>query len=237
MTSRIDILTPFPQTVEAVIGTSILGRAATKGLITYRLHNLFDYADPPHNKIDDDPFGGGSGMILKPEPVFRAFDAALEGDDHPSEVAVVFPAPDGKPFRQADAAELAGIDRLVFICGHYKGTDQRIRDELVTHEFSVGDFVVTGGELPALLMLDAVVRLCPGVLNSQESAETDSFSTSLLDGPHYTRPRDYRGLGVPEVLLSGDHGAIAEWRQAQRERHTRDRRPDIWEKFVANKGH
>ncbi|MCH8024059.1 MAG: tRNA (guanosine(37)-N1)-methyltransferase TrmD, partial [Candidatus Marinimicrobia bacterium] len=125
---------------------------------------------------------------------------------------------------------------LLFICGHYKGIDQRIRDRLVTHEYSVGDFVVTGGELPALLMVDAVIRLRPGVLNSLESAETDSFSSSLLDGPHYTRPRKYRGLDVPGVLLSGDHGAIAQWRQEQRERQTRERRPDIWQKFLANQG-
>lgn len=236
MILRIDILTPFPQVVEAVVGSSILGRAASKGLVAYRLHNLFDHADPPHHRIDDEPFGGGAGMILKPEPVFRAYDAALKEAGSADEPAVVFPTPDGEPFTQRVAAQLAERDHLLFICGHYKGIDQRIRDRLVTHEYSVGDFVVTGGELPALLMVDAVIRLRPGVLNSLESAETDSFSSSLLDGPHYTRPRKYRGLDVPGVLLSGDHGAIAQWRQEQRERQTRERRPDIWQKFLANQG-
>ncbi|MCH7851696.1 MAG: tRNA (guanosine(37)-N1)-methyltransferase TrmD [Candidatus Marinimicrobia bacterium] len=233
---RVDILTPFPQVAEAVVGSSILGRAASKGLVTYRLHNLFDHADPPHHRIDDEPFGGGAGMILKPEPVFRAYDAALKEAGSGDAPAVVFPTPDGEPFTQRAAAQLAERDHLLFICGHYKGIDQRIRDRLVTHEYSVGDFVVTGGELPALLMVDAVIRLRPGVLNSLESAETDSFSSSLLDGPHYTRPRKYRGLDVPGVLLSGDHGAIAQWRQEQRERQTRERRPDIWQKFLANQG-
>lgn len=236
MILRIDILTPFPQVVEAVVGSSILGRATSKGLVTYRLHNLFDHADPPHHRIDDEPFGGGAGMILKPEPVFRAYDAALKEAGSADAPAVVFPTPDGEPFTQKVAAQLADRDHLLFICGHYKGIDQRIRDRLVTHEYSVGDFVVTGGELPALLMVDAVIRLRPGVLNSLESAETDSFSSSLLDGPHYTRPRKYRGLDVPGVLLSGDHGAIAQWRQEQRERQTRERRPDIWQKFLANQG-
>lgn len=236
MILRVDILTPFPQVAEAVVGSSILGRAASKGLVTYRLHNLFDHADPPHHRIDDEPFGGGAGMILKPEPVFRAYDAALKEAGSGDAPAVVFPTPDGEPFTQGAAAQLAERDHLLFICGHYKGIDQRIRDRLVTHEYSVGDFVVTGGELPALLMVDAVIRLRPGVLNSLESAETDSFSSSLLDGPHYTRPRKYRGLDVPGVLLSGDHGAIAQWRQEQRERQTRERRPDIWQKFLANQG-
>lgn len=236
MILRVDILTPFPQVAEAVVGSSILGRAASKGLVTYRLHNLFDHADPPHHRIDDEPFGGGAGMILKPEPVFRAYDAALKEAGAGDAPAVVFPTPDGEPFTQRVAAQLAERDHLLFICGHYKGIDQRIRDRLVTHEYSVGDFVVTGGELPALLMVDAVIRLRPGVLNSLESAETDSFSSSLLDGPHYTRPRKYRGLDVPGVLLSGDHGAIAQWRQEQRERQTRERRPDIWQKFLANQG-
>ncbi len=236
MILRIDILTPFPQVVEAVVATSILGRATSKGLVSYRLHNLFDHADPPHHKIDDEPFGGGVGMILKPEPVFRAYDAALKDAGSAGAPAVVFPTPDGEPFTQKVATQLADRDHLVFICGHYKGIDQRVRDRLVTHEYSVGDFVVTGGELPALLMVDAVTRLRPGVLNSLESAETDSFSSSLLDGPHYTRPREYRGMDVPGVLLSGDHGAIAQWRQEQRERQTRERRPDIWQKFLANQG-
>ena len=149
MILRVDIQTPFPQVAEAVVGSSILGRAASKGLVTYRLHNLFDHADPPHHRIDDEPFGGGAGMILKPEPVFRAYDAAFKEAGSAEAPAVVFPTPDGEPFTQRAAAQLAERDHLLFICGHYKGIDQRIRDRLVTHEYSVGDFVVTGGELPA----------------------------------------------------------------------------------------
>ena len=233
MTWRIDILTPFPQLVEAVVSTSILGRAAEKGIVSYHLHNLFEFADAPHYKIDDEPFGGGAGMILKPEPIFRAFDRVREQVDGSVTPRVIFPTPDGKSFTQDDAGALVEAEHLVFICGHYKGVDQRIRDQLVTDEFSIGDFVVSGGELPALLMLDAVVRLKQGVLHSIESAETDSFSASLLDGPHYTRPREYRGMMVPEILLSGDHAEIAAWRLEKRREQTRKRRPDLWEKCEA----
>jgi len=212
--------------VEAVVSNSILGRAAKSGIVDYAVINLFDYAEGPHNKIDDVPFGGGAGMILKPEPIFRALDAVSQNIGKPDRI--VFPTPDGKPFVQTDAADLAQSDHLLILSGHYKGVDQRVRDSLVTDEFSIGDFVLTGGELPALMMLDAVVRLRDGALNTKESAETDSFSSELLDGPHYTRPREYDGQNVPEVLLSGDHGKIAEWRLKRREEITKKRRPDIW---------
>ncbi|UCD37687.1 MAG: tRNA (guanosine(37)-N1)-methyltransferase TrmD [Fidelibacterota bacterium] len=231
MSLRIDIITPFPKLVEEVVTTSILGRASDKGRVSYVLHNLYEFADPPHNKIDDEPYGGGVGMILKPEPVFRAFDRVLEqSSESAAGPRIIFPTPDGKPFTQADAEELAQSEQLVFICGHYKGIDQRIRDELVTDEYSIGDFVVSGGELPALLILDAIVRLQVGVLSSMESAETDSFSSDLLDGPHYTRPREFRGLAVPEILLSGHHGEITNWRLERRRDQTRKRRPDLWRK-------
>ena len=223
---KVTILSPFPQMVEAVISTSILGRAAG-GVVDYKVVNLFDYTDPPHNKIDDGPFGGGAGMILKPEPVFRVVEAAGKPD------RVIFPTPDGVPFVQADAQDLAQAKHLFVISGHYKGMDQRVRDQLVTDEYSIGDFVLTGGELPALMMVDAVVRLRDGALNTQASAATDSFSADLLDGPHYTRPREYRGMAVPAVLLSGDHGKIAAWRHARREETTKNRRPEIWARYRA----
>jgi tRNA (guanine37-N1)-methyltransferase len=231
---RIDIITPFPDMVAGVLKTSILGRAATKGLMDFRLHNLYEFADPPHYKIDDAPFGGGAGMIMKPEPVFRAFKQCT-ADGEALQRRVIFPSPDGRAYEQTDAVDLLKSDQLVFICGHYKGIDQRVRDELVTDEFSAGDFVLTGGELPALMIVDSVVRLIPGVLNTIESAETDSFSNELLDSPHYTRPRDYEDLTVPEVLVSGHHGEIEAWQQAQREAKTRDRRPDIWQEYLAKK--
>ena len=236
MSLRIDVITPFPAMVTSVVSTSMLGRATDGGAVAFHVHNLFEFAGGPHQKIDDEPYGGGAGMILKPEPIFRAFDQVLEQSGSGAAPRVIFPTPDGKPFVQADAEDLAGEAHLVFICGHYKGTDQRVRQELVTDEYSIGDFVVTGGELPALMMLDAVVRLQAGVLHDSESAETDSFSTDLLDGPHYTRPRVFRGLAVPEVLLSGDHGKIAAWRQERREHRTRECRPDIWRKVRAPGG-
>lgn len=236
MKLRIDVLTPFPQLVETVVSTSILGRAAAKGIVSYHLHNLFEFADPPHYKIDDEPYGGGAGMIMKPEPVFRAFDRVMEQAVPDATPRVIFPTPDGKPYTQADARALARAEHLVIICGHYKGMDQRVRDQLVTDEYSIGDFVVTGGELPALLILDAVVRLQEGVLSAMESAETDSFGQSsggLLDGPYYTRPREYRGFAVPDILLSGNHAEVDNWRQEQRRAQTRERRPDLWEQFQA----
>lgn len=232
MTLRVAILTPFPEMVKAVIGTSILERAVERGAVEYNVVNLFDYADEPHRKIDDQPFGGGAGMILKPEPIFRAYEAAVASAGKAPE-RVLFPTPDGVPFSQKIAGELAQVDEMVIISGHYKGVDQRVRDQLVTDEISIGDFVVTGGEIPGLLMLDAIVRLREGALNTSASAATDSFSAALLDGPHYTRPRNYRGAEVPEVLLSGDHGRIADWRQAKREEQTRKRRPDLWERYEA----
>ena len=236
MSLRIDIITPFPDMVTAVVGTSILGRAVEGGLVDLHLHNLYEYAAEPHHKIDDEPYGGGAGMVLRPEPVFRAFDAVLKAAGPDAAPRVVYPTPDSRPFTQSDAESLARSPHLVFIAGHYKGVDQRVRETLVTDEYSVGDFVVTGGELPALLMLDAVVRLQEGALHDPESARSDSFSSNLLDYPHYTRPREYRGATVPEVLLSGDHGKIAAWRQERREARTRERRPDIWRTYISTAG-
>ena len=232
---RIDIMTPFPRLVDAVTSESILGRAIKKDFVNYHIHNLFDFADPPHYKIDDYPFGGGSGMIMKPEPVFRAVEKVQNEVKGDTEISVIFPTPDGVQFTQNKAGKLSEINHLIFICGHYKGIDQRIRDELVTDEISIGDYVVTGGELPALIILDATVRLIPGVLNSYESAETDSFMTDLLDCPHYTRPNDYKNLQVPEVLISGNHGKIAEWQKKKREEVTRNIRPDLWKNYKETK--
>ena len=225
------MLTPFPEMVKAVISESILGRSEKKEQIQFHINNLFDFTDPPHHRIDDYPFGGGVGMVLKPEPIFRAYDRVLENLPENPQVKVVFPTPDGELFSHKKAVELSRSQNLVFISGHYKGIDQRIRDEIINDEISIGDYVVTGGELPSLIILDAVVRLIPGVLNSYESAETDSFAEMLLDCPHYTRPEIYRKMGSPEVLLSGNHNKIKAWQQDQREKKTRIRRPDLWEKY------
>jgi len=225
------MLTPFPEMVRAVISESILGRSEKKEQIKFHIKNLFDFADPPHHSIDDYPFGGGVGMVLKPEPVFRAYEQVLTELQDKSELKVVFPTPDGVLFNHKMAVELSLCDNLVFINGHYKGIDQRIRDNIITDEVSIGDYVLTGGELPALVILDATVRLIPGVLNSYESAETDSFAEFLLDCPHYTRPDLYRKMESPEVLLSGNHKKIEDWKRNQREEKTKIRRPDLWEKY------
>ena len=225
------MLTPFPDMVRAVISESILGRSEKKERIKFHIKNLFDFSDPPHHRIDDYPFGGGAGMILKPEPVFRAYDRVLEELPENSKVRVIFPTPDGTLFSHEKAAQLSQCENLIFISGHYKGIDQRIRDEIITDEVSIGDYVLTGGELPSLIILDAAVRLIPGVLNSYESADTDSFAEKLLDCPHYTRPELYREMESPEVLLSGNHNKIKDWKWEQREEKTKTRRPDLWEKY------
>ena len=228
---QVYFLTPFPEMVKSVVSESILGRAEKKELVQFHTKNLFNFADPPHRRIDDYPFGGGVGMVLKPEPVFRAFDAVTEELPENSDTRVVFPTPDGKVFDHDSAIDLGRCQNLIFINGHYKGVDQRIRDELVTDEISIGDYVLTGGELPSLIILDAIVRLIPGVLNSYESAETDSFAGMLLDCPHYTRPETFREMESPPVLLSGNHKEIENWKNNKRQEKTRDRRPDLWGKY------
>ena len=217
--------------VYRVLSESILAKAMNKGIVKYHVKNLFDYADLPHKRIDDYPFGGGTGMILKPEPIFKAYNEVLEEIFSDSKAKVIFPSPDGSVFNHNKAVELLKADTFIFINGHYKGVDQRIRDELVTDEISIGDYVLTGGELASLVITDSIVRLIPDVLNSYESAETDSFYHSLLDCPHYTRPEIFKGLSVPKILLSGNHKKIDEWKNKERETKTRNRRPDLWEKY------
>ena len=204
--------------------------------MNYSIYNLFDYTDEPHHRIDDYPFGGGAGMVMKPEPVFRAFNEASKSLDGKKSLRVIYPTPDGKVLTQSIAQGLSVADQLVFINGHYKGIDQRIRDHIVTDEISIGDYVITGGELASSVILDSAIRLIPGVLNNIESADTDSFSHPLLDGPHYTRPEVYNGMQTPKVLLSGHHQKIDEWVNDQREYKTRERRPDIWKNYISLKG-
>lgn len=222
---RCDILTLFPEMVSAVLDSSILKRAREKGLLDVRAVNLRDYAAGRHKIADDAPYGGGAGMVMKPEPVFRAVETLrAEGDD----LRLVLLSPQGRPFTQALAAEFAKEPRrVVFLCGHYEGIDERVRIGLEPEELSVGDYVLTGGELAALIVVDASARLIPGVLGDEQSAATDSFSDSLLDYPQYTRPPVFQGLDVPEVLLSGNHQAIQAWRRAQAIRNTYDKRPDL----------
>lgn len=223
---RIDILTVLPGIVSGPLEHSILRRAAEKELVDVRVHDIRDFATDKHRQVDDYPYGGGAGMVLKPEPIFRCIEAIeAEAPGEPDEV--IYLTPDGERFDQRLATELSLREHLVLIAGHYKGIDQRVRDVLVTRELSIGDYVVSGGELPALIVLDAIVRLVPGVLGDAESALSDSFQNELLDAPIYTRPASFRGMDVPKVLLSGDHRQVENWREEQRMEKTRKRRPDL----------
>ncbi len=221
---RIDILTLFPGMFSGVLNESILKRASERGKVTYNVINIRDFSTDKHRTVDDYPYGGGAGMVLKPEPVFRAVDHVKElADDKPR---IILLCPQGERYTQRKAEQLAKEKHLVFICGHYEGYDERIRS-IVTDEISIGDYVLTGGELGAMVIIDSVVRLLPGVLGNEDSPVHDSFSTGLLEHPHYTRPREYRGMKVPDVLLSGDHKRIEEWRKKESLKRTLKRRPDL----------
>lgn len=230
---RVDVLTLFPEMFEGVFRTSILGKAQTKGLVSLNAVNFRNYATNKHNTVDDTPYGGGGGMVLKPDPIFAAVEDVLEKRSEESAAAstkpprIILMCPQGETFTQKKAEELVQEDHLIFICGHYEGYDERIREFLVTDELSIGDYVLTGGELPAMVAIDSVARLIPGVLGNETSAVTDSFSTGLLEYPHYTRPPEFRGMKVPDVLLSGHHLNIDAWRREQSLIRTLERRPDM----------
>lgn len=218
-------MTLFPEMFEGVFGASILGKAKDKGIVSLQAVNFREYSGNKHNTVDDYPYGGGGGMVLKPEPVFAAVeDLALEPGVTPR---VVLMCPQGETFTQRKAEELSRERHIVLICGHYEGYDERIREHLVTDEISIGDYVLTGGEIPAMTVIDSVVRLLPGVLGNESSAVTDSYSTGLLEHPHYTRPPEFRGWSVPDVLVSGHHGRIDEWRRQQSLLRTLRRRPEL----------
>jgi tRNA (guanine37-N1)-methyltransferase len=226
----ITIVTLFPEFFGGPLGLSIPARAAAKGLVSFRVVALRDYTHDRHQTADDEPYGGGAGMVLRAEPFFEALD-----DLQPSGPVVLLSAR-GRPFGHGDAVRYAVGESLTLLCGHYKDVDQRVADHLATEELSIGDFVLSGGEAAALCVVDAVVRLLPGALGDHESAAGDSHYEGLLAPPSYTRPAEYRGHAVPEVLLSGDHGRIAMWRQAEAERLTRERRPDLWARYLARMG-
>ena len=221
----IDVLTIFPRLVEAALAEGVVARAREAGLVDIRARDLREYTDDRHRSVDDVAFGGGPGMVMKPEPIARAIEAvtALGGPLS----AVVLMTPQGRRFTHAEAERLSGLDRLVVICGRYEGVDERVTEAFVTDELSIGDYVLTGGELPALVLIDAVVRLVPGVVGDAVSVEQDSFVDGLLDHPHYTRPAVWRGREVPSVLLSGHHAEIDRWRRAERVKRTRERRPEL----------
>ncbi|MBX6379686.1 tRNA (guanine37-N1)-methyltransferase [Thermoflavifilum aggregans] len=221
---RIDIISAVPQLLESPFSHSILKRAQDKGLLQIQIHNLRDYTPYSHKQIDDYPYGGGAGMVLMPEPLARAIESLKAQRTYDE---IIFLTPDGEPFTQAVANRLSLKQALMLICGHYKGIDERIREHFVTMELSIGDYVISGGELAAAVVTDAVARLIPGVLNDETSALSDSFQDQLLSPPVYTRPADFRGWKVPEILLSGDHEKIARWRYEKALERTRQRRPQL----------
>ena len=224
---RIDIVTGLPKLLESPFQESILKRGQAKGLLELHVHDLREYAHDKHQSIDDTPYGGGAGMILKPEPIFECIER-LQAERQYDEV--IYLTADGQKLEQSLANELSLCQNMILLCGHYKGIDERVRDTLLTREISIGDYVLTGGELAAAVVVDAVARLIPGVLNDSESALSDSFQDGLLGSPQYTKPAEYRGLKVPDVLLSGNHIEIAKWREQQRFDRTNVRRHDMLER-------
>lgn len=227
---RIDVLTIFPELFPPMLASSIIGRAAEKGVVKVGVHDLRDWSgDPKHHKVDDRPYGGGPGMVMKAEPFFDAVDALTKEGGQGQKPWVVLLSPGGKQLTQEKVRELSARPWLVLLCGHYEGIDERVRQSLADEELSIGDYVLTCGELPAMVLIDSVVRLIPGSLGDEQSARDESFSLNLLEYPQYTRPADYRGMRVPDVLLSGDEGKIAQWRKLQSLRKTKEQRPDLIE--------
>ena len=226
---RIDIISAVPQVLESPLNNSIVGNAQDDGFVEIHIHDLHDYTVDKHNKVDDYPYGGGAGMVLTPQPIFSCIKHLQSQRDYNE---VIFTAPNGKPFKQDDANRLSTETNLIFLCGHYKGVDQRVINKFITKTYSIGDYVLSGGELPTLVMVDSIVRVLPGVLGDAESALTDSFQNeNLLEGPVYTRPANFKGMQVPEVLRSGDHQKVKEWRHQQSLERTKEVRPDIFKKF------
>jgi tRNA (guanine37-N1)-methyltransferase len=226
MAMRFDILSLFPAMFHGPLTESILKRAQQAGLLSIHLHNIRDYATDRHRTADDAPYGGGAGMVMKAEPLAAAVRAVLAASAAPPDPPVVLLSPDGEPLTQALAAQLATLPRLVLVCGHYEGVDERVRTGLISREISIGDYVLTGGELAAMVVIDATARLVPGVLDAESTTE-ESHSEGLLEYPHYTRPALWEGRAVPPILLSGHHGEVARWRRQQRLQRTLERRPDL----------
>lgn len=227
---RFDILTLFPEVTNTVLSSSIIGRAVQNGIIEVQSHNIRDYTKDKHKKTDDTPYGGGKGMLMSTQPIcdcFEAVKSTLEGSTR-----VIYASPRGRIFNHEVARELAGYDNIVILCGHYEGIDQRVIDAIIDEEISIGDYVLTGGEIPACIMVDAISRLVPGVLSDKECYEKESIASGLLEYPQYTRPRVFNGVSVPEVLLSGHHENIDKWRLEKSLEITKERRPDLYEKYI-----
>ncbi|MBN6015315.1 tRNA (guanosine(37)-N1)-methyltransferase TrmD [Clostridioides difficile] len=226
---RFHIMTLFPEIFNSYMDESIMKRAVEKGIIEVHIYNIRDFSNNKHKKVDDYPFGGGAGMVMTPQPIYDTYKHIIttHNINNPS---VIYLTPKGKVYNQSMAKQMSLKEDIILLCGHYEGIDERIIDLIVTDEISIGDYVLTGGELPALIMIDSILRLIPGVLNQEESFEEESFKDNLLEYPHYTRPRDFEGLKVPEVLLSGNHKKIDEWRREESIRITKERRFDLYKK-------
>ena len=230
---KIDILSLFPEMFEGFLNTSIIKRAIDAKVVEVNVHDFREFADNKHKKVDDYPYGGGAGMVMQPEPIYLAYEDITQNIE--KKPRVVYVTPQGAVFNQSMAEEFAKEEDLIFLCGHYEGVDERILEEIVTDYVSIGDYVLTGGELPAMVMIDAVSRLVPGVLNNEESAEFESFHDNLLEHPQYTRPVEFHGKRVPDVLLSGHHGNVDKWRREQSLKRTLERRPDLLEQADLSK--
>ncbi|MEX0720530.1 MAG: tRNA (guanosine(37)-N1)-methyltransferase TrmD [Balneolaceae bacterium] len=225
---RIDIISAVPALLEGPLQHSIVKRALDKNLVEIYVHDLRDYTEDKHNKVDDYPYGGDAGMVLTPQPIFSCIEKLAAGRDYDE---LIFTAPDGELFNQQSANMLSLKKNIIILCGHYKGVDQRVRDELITKEYSIGDYVLSGGELPAMVITDAIARLLPGVLGDAGSALNDSFQNGLLEAPVYTRPAEFKGLKVPDILRSGDHKKVEAWKNEQSKKRTKERRKDLYDKF------
>ncbi|MDY3846271.1 MAG: tRNA (guanosine(37)-N1)-methyltransferase TrmD [Eubacteriales bacterium] len=232
---RFDIMTLFPEAVEAMLGSSIIGRARAKGILDIKTHNIRDYAFNKHKNVDDTPYGGGRGMLMATNPIYECYNSIINSDDYdfaPEKRRVVYMSPKGKILTQEHAKELLVYDSVIILCGHYEGVDQRIIDKIVDEEISVGDYVLSGGELPACILVDCISRMADGVLPSAECYEDESIFAGLLEYPQYTRPYEFCGEKVPDVLISGNHARIAQWRHEESLKITKERRPDMYEKYI-----
>ena len=229
--NQIAVITPVPDVIDTFITNSILRKAVERNAVKFHIVNLRQFGRGNYRQIDDTPFGGGSGMVMMAEPLIKAIEHTMDLIGGSEDVQVIYPSPQGETWSQKVANQTSKVKKLIVICGHYKGVDERVIDRYGICEYSLGDFVITSGEIPAMVMVDSAVRLIPGALNTLDSALTDTFTHDLLDHPHYTQPREIEGLRVPDVLLSGHHKEIETWKQGQREKRTKERRPDLWKTY------
>ena len=230
---KVFVITPTPEIITSVMQNSIVVKAKNNNIVDFKIINLRDYSDKKYKKVDDNPYGGGAGMVMMAEPLFKALDDILKKMNYDNNFKIIYPNPQGKTWDHSKALSFSSSnENLIFICGHYKGIDERVIEKYVTDEYSLGDYVISNGELSTLVIIDSIIRLMPGVLNDISSAQTDSFYNNLLDAPYYTNPRELDGMKVPDVLLSGDHKKIKSWKNKNRKARTMINRPDLWNRYI-----